>query len=82
MKKLFFLSAVVLGFVSLFTNISKDSKVSSVTLENLLAISTAQAEGEINHGPARTEDCAGWFTGTKKVCLCYEPETCAETGCS
>ena len=82
MKKLFFLSAVVLGFVALFTNISKDSKGSDITLENVLAINSAQAEGETNHGPVSVVDCAGLFTGTKKVCLCYVSVTCAEAPCS
>ncbi|MDR1223065.1 MAG: NVEALA domain-containing protein [Tannerella sp.] len=56
---------------------SQNNVFSDVSLHNVEALA-----GETgNTGPAEVHDCAGWGTGSKKVCMSSNSYACTETDC-
>jgi hypothetical protein len=62
-------------------NFNDKSDLSSTFLTNIEALAE-ETSSTGNTGPGSVVDCAGWGTGTKKLCLCTVKESCTESPCS
>ncbi|MDR1372734.1 MAG: NVEALA domain-containing protein [Dysgonamonadaceae bacterium] len=74
--------AAVLGVAGYNVNLALNADRNSDEVS--LANNEALAHGEnspSNTGPGEVVDCAGWGTGSKKVCLSTNSNPCTETGC-
>ena len=78
---LFFFAVIAISVTALSIANNSNQKFSELTLANLVSIATVQAEGTGNTGPASVIDCAGWGTGSAKICLCTNSYDCTETPC-
>jgi small neutral amino acid transporter SnatA (MarC family) len=81
------ISAIVLltGVAMLFSSQTSKSNNSTFTEANISLMNEARAlelPVPANTGPASTEDCAGWGTGSKKICASTNAYACTESGCS
>jgi hypothetical protein len=56
---------------------SQNNVFSDVSLDNVEALANETG----NTGPAEVVDCAGWGSGSKKVCMCTNINACTETSC-
>lgn len=61
----------------------KTDTMSDLMLANVEALADGN-EGSTtgDTGPGEIIDCAGWFTGTKKECMCRNSESCTPSSCS
>lgn len=59
----------------------KTDAMSDLMLANVEALAD-NSESTGNTGPGEMVDCAGWFTGTKKECMCRYSEPCTPSPCS
>ena len=57
---------------------SQENGLSDVSLANVEALAF---ESSNNSGSAEVYDCAGWFTGSKKIYMCRNGDSCTETEC-
>lgn len=60
----------------------KADTMSDLMLANVEALADSREGSTGNTGPGEMVDCAGWFTGTKKECMCRYPEECTPSPCS
>jgi hypothetical protein len=61
---------------------SQNENLSDLALANVEALAAGEGTGSGNTGPAEIVDCAGWGTGSRKICMC-QPNypSCTETSC-
>jgi hypothetical protein len=83
-KKYIYGGIAVLGvMVTAGWNVSLGTKGNDLSVASLNQVEAlAQETTTGNTGPAEVVDCAGWGTGSKKVCLCTNTYNCTESSCS